>query len=132
MSKSSSYIKRYVRQLDGSLKLQWLPYPTSFDFGDSVTDKSKYKPNVPLYSQVTSDARLPSNLVYDFPDGKDTGLDLTPLRNKSLDVVEISALKRSLERDWSKIRDRVEKELDSDESVSSPSSDSQVSGDGTQ
>ena len=57
------------------------------DFGKSMTDKSKYKPNVTEIVGATSTEINPNN--YDFADGKDTGERYYTLRNKSADVVEI-------------------------------------------
>lgn len=105
------YCKRYIRQPDGSLKLDWIDKPV-VNYGESVTDKSKYKPNVPLYSQIDFNKGMPDNLCYDFPDGKDTGLDLTPLRNKSLDITEIADIKRSLEASTKRQKKAIDDEVD--------------------
>lgn len=127
------YIKRYIRQYDGSLKLDWIPH-FDVDYGESQTDKSNYRPNVPLYSQIEANKAMPSNLVYDFPDGKDTGLNLTPLRDKSLDITEVQQIKNALQKSVDKqekaIKDEMNRVLDdqknskNDSSVSSDTSSS--------
>lgn len=106
------FILRYVRQEDGSLKVDKVPIKT-YSFGKSQSDKSKYRPNVPLYSQIDFNKGLPSNLVYDFPDGNDTGLDLTPLRNKSLDITEIKQIKDSLQKSVDRQKKAIDDEVDS-------------------
>lgn len=65
--------------------------PMVDDFGESNTDKSFYRPDV---SQVRSflgtGMQSSKKLMYDFPDGKDTGEEVqTFVRNKGLDITEV-------------------------------------------
>ena len=57
------------------------------EFGESLTDKSKYRPNVTEIVGAESVEINPNN--YDFADGKDTGERYYTLRNKGADIVEI-------------------------------------------
>lgn len=65
------------------------------DFGESVTDKSFFRPDISSAraSLGTFTANSSGKVgVYDFNDGKDTGETfMTFLRNKSLDQTEIDA-----------------------------------------
>lgn len=54
----------------------------------SVTDKSHYRPNAPSYARVDGSGRVG---LFDFPDGEDTGIDLSYLRKRGIDQTEIDA-----------------------------------------
>lgn len=59
----------------------------------SVTDKSHYRPNAPAYARVDGPARVG---LYDFNDGVDTGIDLSPLRSRGIDITELDAIEARL------------------------------------
>ena len=57
------------------------------DFGESVTDDRYFTPREvqPLVAAPT-----PSPALYDFPDGRDTGVSLPLSRKKGVDLAEVS------------------------------------------
>lgn len=65
------------------------------DYGESVVDSSKYRPNLPSFQQVSSGSSFKG--LFDFSDGVDTGLDLTYLRKRGIDQTEIDAFAERLQ-----------------------------------
>ena len=84
------------------------------DFGESVTDDRYFTPREvqPLVA-----APMPSPVLYDFPDGRDTGVSLPVSRKKGVDLAEVSSevlrLNREVETDLAnalelkKAKDRI-------------------------
>lgn len=61
------------------------------DFGETNTDRSSYRPTESI-SRVLSGS-YNKHMVYDFPDGKDTGeVVQTVLRSPGLDVTEVDSM----------------------------------------
>lgn len=129
---------RYYRDLNNgvlhSSKNVYFILP-EFD-SPSVTDKSSYQPNIDHLHQSPiinggSGSRSP---LYDFEDGKDTGVRLYQLRDPSADVTEIQEtqkkLKKAADSDTKEANEILEKhikevEKKSSDSVSSPASPSE-------
>lgn len=65
--------------------------PMVDDFGKSNTDKSSYRPDVSrVRAFLGTGMQSSKKLMYDFPDGKDTGEEVqTFIRNKGLDITEV-------------------------------------------
>lgn len=64
------------------------------DFGESNTDTSTWRPDISLI-HAQSNAMSGRKLVYDFPDGKDTGeIIQTFIRSKGIDITEIESAER--------------------------------------
>lgn len=89
-------IIRYIRSSSGCLKQDSVKVPLRSDFDDSVVDKSSFRPNVDDVHNFTggNSGMVP---LYEFPDGKDTGLRLGAMRSLGSDITEISATKKALE-----------------------------------
>lgn len=92
------------------------------DFGETVTDKTFFRPDVSSVRSFMASPSTGSNKVgqYDFPDGKDTGdMYAARLRAPGLDVTEIDAIgneiKAKMERDIALQKDeqavKADKEL---------------------
>lgn len=66
-------------------------------FSPSVVDFSDWRPNIDTVStlDLRGSNRTP---LYDYPDGKDSGLDLTYLRSPSRDITEIDEMKNKLSK----------------------------------
>lgn len=66
-------------------------------FTPSVVDFSDWRPNIDTVSSLDlrGSNRTP---LYDYPDGKDNGLDLTYLRSPSRDITEIDEMKNKLSK----------------------------------
>lgn len=62
----------------------------------SVVDYSDWRPNIDTVS--VNDMRGSRTPYYDYPDGKDTGLDLTYLRSPSRDITEIQEMQSKLQK----------------------------------
>lgn len=86
----------YKRQENGLLKRVDLELEHRGEFSPSVVDTSKYRPNVNELHNFDGGkgSRVP---LYDFEDGKDTGLRLGVLRHQGADITEIQAAKDILE-----------------------------------
>lgn len=87
------------------------------DFGASKVDKSSFRPTVDEARIVAGQSVLnPRVGLYDFPDGKDTGLRLTMLRDKSADRTEIDFVKSKIEakinQDSDKASEQLKKEVE--------------------
>ena len=68
------------------------------DYGSSVVDKSKFRPtlvNNGSGQRVVGTSRSP---VYDFEDGKDTGLRFGVIRNLGADITEVDAVQNILQK----------------------------------
>lgn len=81
-------MKRFVSIVPfGGLKV--VDYEQSYitDFGESVTDDRYFTPREvqPLVA-----APVPSPALYDFPDGRDSGVSLPVSRRKGVDLAEVS------------------------------------------
>lgn len=87
---------RYSRKSDGSLKRSDIKVSTRKAFDDSVVDSSAFRPNVDDVHNFTGGG---SNMtpLYEFPDGKDTGLRLGAMRSLGADITEIDATKKALQ-----------------------------------
>lgn len=67
-------------------------------YGSSVVDKSKFRPtlvNNGSGQRVVGSAR---SGLYDFEDGKDTGLRLGVIRSPAPDITEVDSVKQILEK----------------------------------
>lgn len=99
MSKTSENrsIGRKVLKYSSAFKTSREVYKLCDDFGDSVTDKSTYRPTLSVVKSFLG-AQNPhlKQFVYDFPDGKDTNdinsYIMTYLRTPGLDPAEVDAL----------------------------------------
>lgn len=71
------------------------------DSSDDIVDSSGFMPDINEVRLFSASGRG-SNLVgqYDFEDGIDNGINLTPLRSKSLDVTEIDAIQSRVKADF--------------------------------
>lgn len=65
-------------------------------FTPSQTDKNDFIKDVKGSKSLILGGGTQYIGVYDFPDGKDTGLDLTMLRQKGIDITEIEEAQRNL------------------------------------
>lgn len=64
------------------------------DYGDSITDKSHYNPN--LNSFIANQGYINNNPLYHFPNGVDNELNMSLLTNKNLDITEKDALNKKI------------------------------------
>ena len=72
--------------------------PKNVDFGESLTDKTFFRPEI--FSIADTKANNATTGLYDFKDGKDTGERLAMyLRDKSLDITEKAAIVDAYEAD---------------------------------
>lgn len=64
------------------------------DFGETNTDRSRWRPEISVLNAFAgSQQNSNKTLVYDFPDGKDTGETIqTTLRSPGLDVTEVDSM----------------------------------------
>lgn len=99
MSLYNKELKRYKNVSSGEM-----PVLTK-DFGESNTDKKYFRPDISKARATLGAMASGSNRVgvYDFPDGKDTGMTLqTALRNQGFDRTEFDyayeVLKSSIEQ----------------------------------
>lgn len=89
-------------------KPSWTPRAERLElkYGESVTDISKWIPGSD--SPHTNNGSQFSPL-YDFPDGKDTGIDLSYTRQPGLDITEVDAIAKSLSSDvMNKVKELAE------------------------
>lgn len=82
-------------------------------FDDSCVDKTKFRPNVnDVHNYTGGTNNIP---LYDFEDGKDTGLRLGSLRSNGADITELkrseALLKQNVENQKSILNQEVEKVL---------------------
>lgn len=69
-----------------------------FDYGESLTDKTFFRPDIFSIADTKSNNAVTG--LYDFKDGKDTGERLSMyLRDKSLDITEKAAIVDAYEAD---------------------------------
>lgn len=67
------------------------------DFGDSNTDISTWKPDISSIRAFLGNPTNRKTLLYDFPDGKDTGEFVqTFIRSKGLDITEIETAEKRI------------------------------------
>lgn len=65
---------------------------------EKVVDDSRFHPNVDGIHNMGSDVNgTNSQPIYDFSDGKDTGLRLYGLTDPSLDITEVEAIKNRIQ-----------------------------------
>lgn len=84
--------------INGDIKEIFSTYHfTQKDWGESVVDKSKFRPTLVNNGAGQRVVGSPMAGVYDFDDGIDTGLRLGALRNISADITEIDGAKAYLE-----------------------------------
>lgn len=85
------------------------------DYGESATDKSSYRPDISSARAFAGSVGAGTSSkvgVYDFPDGKDTGMTIqTFLRNRGLDVTEIDAASNWLKDNAQKLVDEDNKKM---------------------
>lgn len=70
---------------------------TQKDWGESVVDKSKFRPTLVNNGAGQRVVGSPMTGLYDFDDGIDTGIRFGALRNISADITEIDGAKSYLE-----------------------------------
>lgn len=70
---------------------------TQKDWGESVVDKSKFRPTLVNNGAGQRVVGSPMTGVYDFDDGVDTGIRFGALRDVSADITEIDGAKAYLE-----------------------------------
>lgn len=110
-------VKRYNNPFESQPVHQLLE-----DFGESNTDTSTWKPDI---SSVRAFLGNPSSskktLLYDFPDGKDTGDTVqTFIRSKGLDITEIETAEKRItqiienkkQSDQEKIKNETQRKQD--------------------
>lgn len=83
----------------------------SFILSDfSLTDKTSFKPKVSdLHNYVSGQSNL--NPLYDFNDGKDTGLKAYRLRQLGLDLAEVEVIRNEMLQEINKGKDKLKQEL---------------------
>lgn len=85
-------ITRYKRNFGNLFDVSQIQItPFEIDFGDSVVDKTHFRPSLDNLDSFNSTASCNNIGKYDFPDGKDIGLRVTQLRNLGADITEIQA-----------------------------------------
>lgn len=100
-------IQYYNSQFDNELVK-----PKKIDFGESLTDKTFFRPEI--FSIADTKANNAVTGLYDFNDGKDTGERLQMyLRDKSLDITEKSAIVDAYEADINNRSDLDKQDLQS-------------------
>ena len=107
------------------------------EYGDSVVDKSKFRPTLVNNGSGQRVVGSPMIGMYDFPDGVDTGVRLGVIRSPSADITEIDAVSEYLKsRVDSQVFDAKEKlndvikdiKMDFKEGTSTPSDSPQNNG----
>lgn len=85
---------------------------SKIDYGDSITDKSKYNPN--MSSFIANQGAINNNPLYHFNDGKDNGLNMSIITNNRLDITEKEAIYKKLQKSTNeeieKLYERLEEE----------------------
>lgn len=67
------------------------------DFGESNTDTSTWKPDVSSIRAFLGNPNNKKKMLYDFPDGKDTGETVqTFIRSKGLDITEVETAEKRI------------------------------------
>lgn len=66
------------------------------DYGESITDKSHYNPNISTF--IANQGYINNNPLYHFPDGVDNELNMSLLTNKNLDITEKEALSKKISK----------------------------------
>ena len=79
----------FKRNKNGGLSREDV-YEKRIDYGKSVTDKSKYNPNISSF--ISNMGSIRNNPLYDFDDGMDTGVRMSLFHDKSLDITEKEAI----------------------------------------
>ena len=70
--------------------------PFVSDYGNSNTDTTKWRPDISL-ARAYQGASSGKTLLYDFPDGKDSGeVVQTFIRSKGLDITEIESAEKRI------------------------------------
>lgn len=71
-------------------------FPTIKNFGDSNTDLSSWRPEISI-ARAQAGASAGKKLLYDFPDGKDTGEFIqTYIRSPGLDITEVETAQKRM------------------------------------
>lgn len=112
MKTYKTFFNRSKEKIVNSMALDEISNP-KIDYGQSVTDKSKYRPNMPLLQQVNTGWKNESTLQFDFPDGKideEIGRQMAFIRSRGLTQSEFDAYLEVL----SKMSDAQVKELKHD------------------
>lgn len=90
-------MKRYST-VSGSVSISNKAYKMpKMSYGDSVVDKSKFRPTLVNNGNGQRVVGSPMTGVYDFPDGVDTGIRLGVIRSPSADITEIDAVSEYLQ-----------------------------------
>lgn len=103
-------LKSYSNQFFMSNKDEKSLYHMTDNFGKSATDISKWRPDISI-ARAQLGVSSGKRLLYDFPDGKDTGEVIqTFLRTPGLDVTEVeTAEKRVTQIIEKKVKDDKDK-----------------------
>lgn len=81
-------------------------------YGESCTDRSRYKPNVNELVQIADFNGNLSEGNYMFKDGKDNGIRLYGLTNPALDVTERQKWVDSIKEQGNQAKEEINKMLD--------------------
>lgn len=85
-----------VRRYNNSFKSKPIHYLLD-DFGESNTDISTWRPDVSSIRAFLGNPNNNKTLLYDFPDGKDTGETVqTFIRSKGLDITEVETAEKRI------------------------------------
>lgn len=79
----------FKRNKNGGLSREEI-HEKRIDYGESITDKSKYNPNISSF--ISNMGSIRNNPLYDFMDGKDSGVRMSLFHDKSLDITEKQAI----------------------------------------
>lgn len=93
MKSYKTFFNRSKEKIVNSMSLDDISQ-NKIDYGKSVTDKSKYRPNMPLLHQVNTGWKDESVLLYDFPNGKideEIGRQMAFIRSRGLTQSEFDA-----------------------------------------
>lgn len=82
---------------------------------DSITDKSAWRPDSATLESRTRDYTFEeTNMLYDFPDGKDNGMKVPVSRIKGLDIAELSEAIKEEQKD---VEGKIAKRREDEERV---------------
>lgn len=113
---SSPRVGLAVKHYSNSFQNSTFHHQMTSDFGKTNTDKSTFRPDISIVRAQQS-ALSGKKLLYDFPDGKDTGnYVMTYVRDKGLDVTEVDS---ALEQIKSSIDEKISSSNEKDELLES-------------
>lgn len=84
-------------------------FDSRIDYGESITDKSKYNPNISSF--ISNMGSIKNNPLYDFMDGQDTGIRMSLFHDNSLDITEKQAIFERFKAETVNRLDELEEQL---------------------